>query len=443
MKVGASGAGPMLGGVSGSSMVDQIMAAEATPIASAKERRTQSTGRRDDIKSLDGLLSKLKTSADNLKLPSGFKKSKLESSHPDILSGTAADGALPGSYEIEVEGLAKAARQLSFGFPDSDKTAVGFGYMRVGLPEGQEDVVIKPGATLKDVAAAINDKVQGVRASVINTGFKEDPFRLLVSSIASGDEIDLEIDPDTTFTEFKSQVKPQDLKLKFEGVDVKRSANALNDLVDGVSLKVAKAAPGTNVTVTVANDVDRTADGVREFVAHYNEIQSFAKKQSTPDAATGRAGGLSGDATLRQVSSSLQRSVSEKSLTSVGITTDPKTGELKIDDSKLKDALSRDYDGVASIFSSTATGPGLAAKMSDAVKALQDRTSGAVATRLKGIDERIRRQDDEISRKEERMSQRRAQLERTFSSLDAKMATMKSQGQVLGARLGAKEDAKE
>ena len=311
--------------------------------------------------------------------------------------------------------------------------------MRVGLPQGAEDVVINPGATLKDVAATINDKVQGVRASVINTGMKEDPFRLLVSSIESGEDVDLEIDPDTTFTEFKSQVKPQDLKLKFEGVDVKRASNALTDLVDGVSLKAAKAAPGTNVTVTVAHDVDRTAEGVRDFVNHYNEIQAFARKQATPDATSGRAGPLSGDSTLRQVSSSLQRSVSEKSLTSVGITTDAKTGELKVDESKLKEALSKDYEGVAGIFTSTASGPGLASKMSDAIKALQDRSTGAVATRLKGLDDRIRRQDDEIVRKEERMSQRKAQLERTFASLDAKMATMKSDGQVLSARLGSKE----
>jgi flagellar hook-associated protein 2 len=385
------------------------------------------------------LLSKLKSSADQLKMPSGFKKSKLESSHPEIVSGSAVDGAVPGTFEIEVQGLARSSRQLSFGFPDADKTEVGFGFMRVGLPQGAADVEISPGSTLKDVAAAINDKVEGVRASVINTGFKDDPFRLLVSSIESGENLELEIDPDTTFTEFKSQVKPQDLKLKFEGVDVKRASNALTDLVDGVSLKASKAAPGTAVTVTVAHDVDRTADGVREFVNHYNEIQAFAKKQTSVDAATGRAGQLSGDGTLRQVSSSLQRSVAEKTLTSVGIATDAKTGELRLDESKLKEALAKDYEGVAAIFSSTQAGPGLAAKMSDAIKALQDRTTGAVATKLKGLDERIRHQDDEITRKEERLSQRKAQLERTFASLDAKMATMKSQGQVLSARLGPTE----
>jgi flagellar hook-associated protein 2 len=446
MKVSAVGRAGMISGGAGDAspfnapmIVDRIVEAESTPIASAKERRNQTTNRRDEIKSLDGLLSKLKASADSIKAPSGFLKSKLESSHPDIISGTAVDGVSPGSYEVAVEGLARSARQISLGFPDPDKTEVGFGFMRLVSPNGSEDLVINPGATLKDVAASINNQIAGVRASIINTGMTEEPFRLLVSSAETGEALDLMIDPDTTFTEFNALVKPQDLKLKFEGVDIKRATNALSDLVEGVSLKASRAAPGTNVTVTVGHDVNRTAEGVRDFVTGYNEIHSFARRQSTRDDNSGQVGGLMGDSTLRQVSSSLRRSLSEQPLTSIGITTNPKTGELLLDEKMLMEALSKDYDSVAGIFATSASGPGLAGKMSDAIKTLQDRSYGAVATRIKGLEDRIRRQDDEIARKEERMSERKAQLQRTFSSLDAKLASMTSQGQVLASRLGSSD----
>jgi flagellar hook-associated protein 2 len=129
------------------------------------------------------------------------------------------------------------------------------------------------------------------------------------------------------------------------------------------------------------------------------------------------------------------------SLGTVGISTNPKTGELNLDESKLKESLSRDYEGVVRTFASTDNGPGLAARMSDAIKALQDRTNGAVASRVKGIEQRIKSQDQEIARKEERMVQRRSQLERTFSSLDAKMSTMQTNGQVLAGRFGAQESS--
>jgi flagellar hook-associated protein 2 len=119
-----------------------------------------------------------------------------------------------------------------------------------------------------------------------------------------------------------------------------------------------------------------------------------------------------------------------------GLSTNPKTGELQLDENKLKEALTSNFDGVAKIFASSESGPGLAARMSDAIKSLQDRTTGAVATRMKGIDQRIKAQDQDIARKEERMTQRRTQLERTFAALDSKMATMNSQGQFLSARMG-------
>ena len=204
-----------------------------------------------------------------------------------------------------------------------------------------------------------------------------------------------------------------------------------------MNLKASKAAPGTNVTINVRHDVDKTADGVREFVKNFNEIQSFGRKQSQVDPATGRAGQLSGDSSMSQVTRSLQSSMSGLPISVAGLSTNPKTGELQLDENKLKEALTGDFDGIAKIFASSESGPGLAARMSDAIKSLQDRTSGAVATRMKGIDQRIKAQDQDIAHKEERMTQRRAQLQKTFASLDTKMATLNSQGQFLSGRMGS------
>jgi flagellar hook-associated protein 2 len=366
---------------------------------------------------------------------------RFESSHPDILSGSVDAGAVPGEFEVEVTSMARAARQLAFGFADPNQTPVGFGYMRVGVGDHAKDVVIEPGATLRDVASAINEAVDGVRATIINTGAKEDPFRLLVSSVESGEQIHLQVDPDTTFLETREQVSPQDLKFKFEGVDVTRSANAFADLVDGVSIKAMKAEPGTKVSLKIGHDVDQTADGIKGFVSSFNEIQAFAHKQNVVDSSGAKAQPLAGDSSVRQVSSSLQRSVGEANLASIGISTDPKTGTLKLDEAKLKSALSENYLGVADIFTSTERGPGLSQKLSDAIKTLQDKTSGAVGARIKGLDERIRRQDHDIERKQERVDQRKAQLQRTFAALDSKLATMNQQSAFLGARLSAPQPA--
>jgi flagellar hook-associated protein 2 len=436
MKINGVNSSLGLGQTGSSSMVDQIVASESVPIETSKQRRDSIVAKKNEFQSLDTLLSKLQGTADSIKMPSGFRKLTLDSSHPDIISGSVSNLAEVGSYEMEVSSLARSDKQLAVGFPDKDKTEVGFGFMRVGVKGSLHEVVIEPGSTLKDVAAKINDSGQGVRASIVNTGAKQDPYRLLVSSLEAGEDAIVDMDPDTTFAEFKNQVKGIDLAVNFEGVDVKRKSNALDDLIDGVNLKIAKAEPGINVTVNVRHDIDRTSEGVKDFVKQYNEVNSFSRKQGQKDATTGQTGQLSGDGALRRVSGSLQAAVSSVSLAAAGITTNPKNGELQIDEAKLKDALTTNYVGVANLFATGEHGPGLAARMSDAIKGLQDRTSGAVATRLKGMDQRIKAQDKDIAHKEERMEQRKAQLQRTFANLDSKIAGMKSQGQMLSARIG-------
>ncbi len=436
MKIDGINSSLGMGPGSSSSMVEKIVASESAPIESSKQRRESIVAKKNEFQNLDTLLSKLQGTADSLKMPSGFRKLILDSSHPDIISGSVSNLAEVGSYEMEVSSLARSDKQLAVGFPDKDKTEVGFGFMRVGLKGALHEVVIEPGSTLRDVAAKINDSSQGVRASIVNTGATEDPYRLLVSSLEAGEDAITDIDSDTSFTEFKNQVKGIGLAVNFEGVNVKRKSNALDDLIDGVNLKVAKAEPGTNVTVNVRHDVDRTSEGVKDFVKQYNEVQSFSRKQGQKDAATAQTGQLTGDGALRRVSGSLQAAVASVSLVAAGVTTNPKNGELQIDDAKLREALTTNYEGVANLFATGEHGPGLAARMSDAIKGLQDRTSGAVATRLKGMDQRIKAQDKDIAHKEERMEQRKIQLQRTYANLDSKMAGMKSQGQMLSARIG-------
>lgn len=435
MKIGGIG-----GGMNGVAMVDSIMEAERVSVRSAEQRREKTTSVRDQLKSFDGILTGLGKSLDGLKTPTAFSKMTVESSHPELLGGTVAAGAKSGIYEMEVGSLAKAERQLAFGFNDADKTEVGFGHMKVGAGDLVKDLTIEPGSTLNDVVRTINDSDAGVRAMVINTGFKEDPFRLLVSSLKSGEDTVVELDEDTTFTEFKQITAPKDLNVKFEGVDVKRDTNKLEGLIEGVNLEAKRAEPGTRIQVEIKPDVVKTSEGISEFVKQYNDVIGFAKGQSQVDPSTKKAGLLSGDSALRGAVRKLQSEVSARtvggglSLVDIGITTDPFSGNLKVDESKLTDALSKNYEGVAALFANTEAGPGLAQKLSDSISQMRDRQSGLVSTRLKGFDQTIKNQNQQIERQEGRMAQKREQLQRTYANLESKMASMQGTSDFLGAR---------
>ena len=107
--------------------------------------------------------------------------------------------------------------------------------------------------------------------------------------------------------------------------------------------------------------------------------------------------------------------------------------------------MQKNYEGVSRLFASSqdkgVESVGLAEKLSQTVKQLQDRETGMVSTRLKGLDQRIQRQDEMIAKQSERVEQKRVQLQKTFASLNAKMAGMESNQNFLAARMGTPQAA--
>lgn len=427
-------------------IVEQLIDVEKIPVEKAKERKKQFTTERDEYNKLQGMIATLDSSLNKLKTHSDFYRMKVESSNPDILDGMVSGLALPGSYEFEVRGMARAEKELAYGFPDKDQTSVGFGYMLVERDDGEPlELTIEPGSTLQQVAQQINDASAGVRAMVINTKYQPDPYRLLVISEKSGAEAKITIDEDTTFLEFKEQVTGRNLDILFEDVPVMDDDNTLDDLVEGVTFYAKRAEPGTRVQMNITYDQDATMEGITSFVSSYNEIQKYIHEQFIIDPETGKAGLLAKDAALKTIQRQLQSTIGQPintsgkyaTLADVGITTDPKTGQLNLDEAKVKGALADDYEGVAKLFIRTKDTMGVADRMAGAIKSIRDPSSGALKAKLKGLDDIIRGQDDEIKRKERTMQQREEAIRRRFTALEGQMSQLKSQGDYLTQRMAA------
>lgn len=431
-------------------MIDGLMEAEAAPVNAARGRKGLLTKQKNDFHSLGGMLGDLDGALNGLKTPSAFRKMQVDSSHPDIISGVVDGVALPGSYEFEVKGLAGADRHLAVGFPDVDKSDVGFGWLGVEGQDGKtHSITIDPGSTLRDVAAKINSSAAGVKAQIVNTGESDDPFRLLVSSEKTGEAAKISIDPDTTFLDMKNVKAGKDLNVRFEDVDVKRSDNKLNDLLDGVKLNAKRAEPGTKVTVNVTQDIDKTSDGIKAFTDKYNQVAKFANQQFTVDPQAGKpTGNLVGASELRGVMRSMQSALSApgalggkySSLSEIGITTDAHTGELRLDEQKVKAALANDYDGVSKIFAASDDGDGLAGRLSTAVKRFQS-PDGVLKQREQGLTRVIQDQDKQIEQQTRRLDDKRAEMTRRFSAMQGQINGLNAQQQVISSRLGGGENA--
>lgn len=429
-------------------IVESLIEVEKIPIESAKKRKESTQTEKDEFTKLVDLVSKLDASLNKLKTKTDFYKMKVESSHPDIIDGIVEGFTIVGSYEFEVRGMAKAEKELAYGFPDKDQTPVGFGYMLIER-EGEDDleVTIEPGATLNDVANAINDKDGGIKAMVVNTKYQPDPYRLLVISEKSGKESKIYIDEDTTFLEFKEQVTGRNLDVLFEDVPVTDEDNTLEELVDGVVFNIKRSEPGTRVQVNIAYDIDKTLEEITGFVTGYNEIAKFINTQFQVDQKTGRAGILAADGTIKTVMRTLQSNFGSnlinegkfRSLAEIGITTNPKTGELDMAEAKVRQALAEDYEGVANLFVRDRENLGIAARLADKIKGLRDAQNGILRSRTRALDSIIKGQDDQIARKEQQLGRKEESIKRRFTALESQLSGMKAQGDFLKQRFAAEE----
>lgn len=424
-------------------VVEGLIEVEKMPIESAKKRKEKVVTERDEYKKLVDFVGALDGSLNKLKTKSDFYKLKVESSHPDIIDGTISGLALPGNYEFEVRGMARTEKELAYGFPDKDQTPVGFGYLLIERKDQDDlEVTIEPGSTLQDVATAINQAEGGVKAMVINTKFPPDPYRLLVVSEKSGEESKIRVDEDTTFLEFKEQITGRNLDVLFEDVPVQDEDNNLEALIDGVVFNVKRSEPGTRVQVSIAHDVDATLEGIKTFVKSYNDVAKFINDQFKVDPQTQKAGILAADSSIKTIMRQLQGVLSfsantggkYSTLAQIGITTNAKSGELDMDDAKVKAALAEDYDSVANLFIRRAQSVGAAARLADQIKGIRDSSNGLLKTRTRSLDTIIKGQDEQIARKEADFARKEESIKRRFTNLESTLSGMKAQGDFLQSR---------
>lgn len=159
-----------------------------------------------------------------------------------------------------------------------------------------------------------------------------------------------------------------------DGGWIQRDSNTVSDVLEGVTLTLKQTTDGTPETVTVNRDTGAVKKKAKKFVEAFNKVKSFINKKTAYDKESDSAGPLMGEYVARLAESELRRVVTEpapgfegsdqkySTLGQVGIetrgsaSTDAKLGTLELDEEKLEEALSEDYDAVVSLLSDNFSG---------------------------------------------------------------------------------------
>ena len=137
--------------------------------------------------------------------------------------------------------------------------------------------------------------------------------------------------------------------LSINGLSVSSASNSVSDAVDGVTFNL-KEVTTSPVTITVARDTAKAKAALEDFVDQFNELTQTLNSLTSYNAAASQDSVLTGDATLRTLTSSLRdylnKSISTGSnyttLAELGVTTNVLDGTLQIDSTTLQQVLDTD-----------------------------------------------------------------------------------------------------
>jgi flagellar hook-associated protein 2 len=299
-----------------------------------------------------------------------FTKKTITSSDESVISAEATGSLVSGTYQVEVQQLATNHTLATSTDFSSTADVVGEGTLSITIAGVQHDITIdSSNNTLEGIRSAVNSANIGVSATVVNTG---GGYKLMFTADKSGSANAINIsvtDTDGNDTDaaglsqlinanMLETVPAQDAQLNVNGLNITRSTNVVEDVIDGVRLNLNAAAPGQIKTLTVAADTSDARQAVQDFVDLYNSLQDVFKilgsYDNTPSEEDPTSGALKGDSTLRmlKIAQPISGSGPFSSLADLGILTN-RDGTLEFDAAKLDQALSANPEAVGKLFAAS------------------------------------------------------------------------------------------
>ena len=403
MAVSSTGTLSAPGGGSGldiNTLVSKLMAVEQQPLTALNNKEASYQAKLSSFGTLKSALSSLQTAAQALATPAKLSPIKATVADPTILSGTPTASAVAGTYNIEVQSLAQSQKLNFAGFVDTT-SANGVGTLTFNFGSYTADNANPPNVTgftanpakasknvvidasnytLTGIRDAVNSANIGVSASIINDGSGANPYRLVFTSTDTGASNAMQITTTAGLSPFEfgavgtstanQIVAAKDAVIKVDNVTITKPNNVITDAVQGVTLNLAKEAPGTTTKMTLTRDTSAVQNAVKAFVDAYNAVNKNIGDATSYDPATKKAGALNGDSTIRSIQTQLRNLLTKpvsgapsglSVLSDVGITFQ-KDGSLAIDSTALNAAIADPNKDLSKLFASSGTARGYASQ---------------------------------------------------------------------------------
>jgi flagellar hook-associated protein 2 len=431
-------------------VVDRTVAIASLPMSQMQNAANDLDRRSSGLNSLDAKVGALQSAI--VALSSGLGLASYTGSVSDSASlrATTSVGVREGTYSVEVTDFGSVAKAVG--------KASAAGIQKVTDPATQNvtldatfqlylnstPISISPASkNLNALADSINQSGSGLQATVVNVGSTDQAdYRLSLQSTAfAANTIQLKDASGNDLLDQPAGGGP--VKYKANGGTEVTSSTRSATLAPGLTVDLLKASnPGVESTVTVTRSASAVSDALSSFVTAYNGVVTEIDKSRGSGA-----GSLKGDSILSTVSQALSHitgytggNTPIQSLTTLGLSFDSMTGNLKFDAVAFSEAADSKVSDLSDFLGSPKTG-GFLQAAADALNGLEDSTNGVIQVDIKNLQQQISNQSDRISAEQDRIDQLRTDTQARMAAADALIASLEQQVTYFTSVFSAMSDA--
>ncbi|MHB1041773.1 MAG: flagellar hook-associated protein 2 [Eubacteriales bacterium] len=485
-------------GIDTDSIMSKLMSAQRVPVDRLNQDRQILQWQQEDYREINISLRSFRDLVFNMKLQATYLAKKATSSNESVVKVSANSNAVAGVYTLTVNKLAKGAYMTSTAdlaaYKDTLNAQFGISGTYGLKINGTEITVDANTESINALASKINSMNLGVKASYDST-----VNRFFLMSTTTGSASNFTVDPPSTVG-VNSIVGTLNLtggSTTNPGAGIGSGQNSeivLNGqtltgwttntfTINGVTFNLQSEGVTATAAITVSNDTDAVFNSIKGFITSYNEnidkINSKLSETRYRDylpltdeqrdklsddqikkwEEKARSGLLRNDTLLEGIIYKMRITMSAvvpgltggqgyDNLTKIGISTAyyGEKGKLYIDETKLKDALMKDPDGVMNLFTKSSdvySEKGIALRLYDDAnngmslisdKAGSDSTFSLVDNST--IGKRLTQINDNINEMELRLKEVEDRYWRQFSAMEKAIQQMNAQSAWLAQQFG-------
>lgn len=481
--------GGLMSGLDTAGLIDKLINAESRSIIFMQKQQIDLDNKKGVLQDLKTKFTQVKTAAFDLTPTSLFQSYRASSSNSAVIEATVAStsSVQTGAVNIsDITSMATFQRQVfsvaaglsgvstSMGFSDGETVTIDSNTYNV------PDVTINVDSTttMQDLVDDINNATGNtlVTASYLNVSSNpaSPNYQLVLkakntglSNYAGANNRGFDADEINTKSTLIDTIDNQegtDAVLKIDGVSVSRSTNTFENVLNGLSFTL-KDVPtaGSEVNVTVAEDVNAVGSKVAALVSNYNSLNAVLHQQFeyNPEAKT--LGILGSDSSVKVMQKTIQSyftgyaqglrpgSNGVTGFADIGFSTDKDSGAISFDQAKFTAKYASNKEEVKALFLKTHSVNGIATK--GIAQSIYEYTSGLVSSfndpvnakvHASIIDEKINSMtkttemiDKRILKEQSRLQAVRETMTQKFNAMEQLLSTLQSQGNAVAAYFGA------